>query len=116
MIARLDLGAINDLREALPRFVHDPLPHLHGLKSDQRLGYWLDEIRDAFADGSSIAFASIVSGAINGFLVYNDSPWDSEITRRRMGTVKHLAVSHGDRFGTEILRLDRRKHAACLTR
>lgn len=103
MIARLDLGAINDLREALPRFAHVPLAHLHRLKRDQRLAYWLDEIRDAFADESSIAFASTVSGAINGFVVYNDSPWDSEITGRRIGTVKHLAASSTDRVGTEIL-------------
>jgi ribosomal protein S18 acetylase RimI-like enzyme len=103
MIARLDLGAINDLREALPRFAHVPLSHLHRLKSDQRLAYWLDEIRGAFADESSIAFASTISGAINGFVVYNDSPWDSEITGRRIGTVKHLAVSPSDGVGTEIL-------------
>jgi ribosomal protein S18 acetylase RimI-like enzyme len=104
MIARLDLGAINDLREALPRFAHVPLPYLRHLKSDQRLAYWLDEIRDCFADESSIAFASIVSGAINGFVVYNDSPWDSQITGRRIGTVKHLAVSSDPRVGAEILR------------
>jgi len=104
MIARLDLGAINDLREALPRFAHVPLLHLDHLKSDQRLAYWLDEIRDCFADESSIAFASIVSGTINGFVVYNDSPWDSQITGRRIGTVKHLAVSSDGRVGAEILR------------
>jgi len=104
MIARLDLGTINDLREALPRFAHVPLSHLRHLTSDQRLAYWLDEIRDCFADESSIAFASIVSGTINGFLLYNDSPWDSQITGRRIGIVKHLAVSSDPRVGVEILR------------
>jgi ribosomal protein S18 acetylase RimI-like enzyme len=103
MIARLDLEAINDLREALPRFAHVPLPHLHHLKSDQRLAYWLDEIRDSFAKDSSIAFASIVSGIINGFIVYNDSPWDSEITGRRIGIVEHLAVTPDDCVSSEIL-------------
>ena len=103
MIARLDLGAINDLRDALPRFAHVPLAHLHSLNSAQRLAYWLDEIRNAFADESSIAFASILSGAINGFVVYNDSPWDSEITGRRIGTVKQLAAVSADRSDTEIL-------------
>jgi ribosomal protein S18 acetylase RimI-like enzyme len=104
MIARLDLSAIGDLREVLPRFSHHPLPHLPHLKSDQRLAHWLDEITDCFADDSSIAFASIVSGIINGFVIYNDSPWDSRITARRIGTVKHLAVSSDRRVGAEILR------------
>jgi ribosomal protein S18 acetylase RimI-like enzyme len=103
MIARLDLAAINDLRQALPRFAHVPLAHLHHLKPDQRLAYWFDEIRECLADESSIAFGSVVSGSINGFIVYNDSPWDSQITGRRIGTVKHLAVAPDDRAGAEIL-------------
>jgi ribosomal protein S18 acetylase RimI-like enzyme len=103
MIARLDLTAINDLHEALPRLAHVPLGHLHHLNSDQRRAYWLDEISQSLADESSIAFAWIASGTINGFIVYNDSPWDSQITGRHIGTVKHLAVSPGDRVGTEIL-------------
>ena len=44
MIARLDLAAIDELKEALPRFTHKPLPHLSYLKPDQIEGYWLDEI------------------------------------------------------------------------
>jgi ribosomal protein S18 acetylase RimI-like enzyme len=103
MIARLDSAAINDLREALPRFVHVPLAHLHHLNSDQRRAYWLDEITQSLADESSIAFAWIASGTIDGFIVYNDSPWDSQITGRRIGTVKHLAVTRDARAGTEIL-------------
>jgi ribosomal protein S18 acetylase RimI-like enzyme len=74
------------------------------LKPDQRLAYWLDEIRDCLLDESSIAFASIISETINGFVVYNDSPWDSQITGRRIGTVKHLGVSSDRRARAEILR------------
>jgi len=50
MIARLDSGVVKELREALPRFAHVPLAHLHHLKSDQRLNYWLDEITHSLAD------------------------------------------------------------------
>ena len=100
MIARLDLAAIDDLREALPRLAHVPLAHLHHLTSDQRLAYWLDEITQSLADESSITLGSITSGMINGLLTYSDSPWDSRITGQRIGTVKHLAVT---RAGAEIL-------------
>jgi ribosomal protein S18 acetylase RimI-like enzyme len=103
MIARLDLPAIHDLRVALPRFARVPLAHLHHLNSEQRRAYWLDEVTRSLANESSIAFVSIVSGTINGFIVYNDSPWDSEITGRRIGTVEHIAVATGDDSGTEIL-------------
>ena len=103
MIARLDLAAIHDLREALPRFARVPLAHLHPLNPEQRQAFWLDEITQSLANESSIAFVSTVSGTINGFIVYNDSPWDSEITGRRMGTVEHIAVAGGDDSGTEIL-------------
>jgi ribosomal protein S18 acetylase RimI-like enzyme len=103
MIARVYLAAINQLRDALPRFAHPPLCHLHHLNSDQRRAYWLNEISKSLADESSIAFASIVSGNVNGLLIYNDSPWDSQITGRRIGNVKHLAVTTDDYAGTDIL-------------
>src|ERR1043166_8685435 len=102
MITRLDLTAINDLHEAFPRFAHVPLAHLHHLNSDQRRAYWLDEIRQSLADESSIAFAWSGSGTINGFIVYSDSPWDSQVTGRHIGTVRHLAVTRDARRGTEI--------------
>ena len=44
MIARFDLTAIDELKRALPRFTHKPLPHLSYLKPDQIEGYWLDDI------------------------------------------------------------------------
>jgi ribosomal protein S18 acetylase RimI-like enzyme len=103
MIARLDLAAINDLREALPQFAHIPLAHLHHLTSDQRLAWWLDEISQSLADESSIVLGSMVSGTLNGFVVYNDSPWDSQITGRHIGNIKHLAVATDDHAATEIL-------------
>jgi predicted N-acetyltransferase YhbS len=103
MIARLDLEAINQVRDALPRFTHPPLGHLHHLNPDQQRAQWLNEISKSLADESSIAFASIVSGNVNGLLIYNDSPWDSQITDRRIGNIKHLAVATDDRAATEIL-------------
>jgi ribosomal protein S18 acetylase RimI-like enzyme len=92
MIARLDLGAIQDLREALPCFTHVPLAHLHHLSSDQRRAHWIDKISQGLAKESSIGFQSVVSGETNGFIVYNDSAWDSNIMGRRVGTIEHLAV------------------------
>ena len=55
MIARLDLPAIDDLREALPGFARVPLAHLHHLNPEQRRAYWLDEITRSLANESSIA-------------------------------------------------------------
>ena len=104
MIARLDLTAINDLREALPLFTHLPLAHLPHLSPDQRRAYWLDEIRQSLAEETSIAFGWLASGRISGFIIYNDSPWDSRIIGRRIGTVNHLAVTRDEPAGVEILR------------
>jgi predicted N-acetyltransferase YhbS len=103
MIAQVYLAAINQLRDALPRFTHPPLGHLHHLNPDQHRAHWLNEISKSLADESSIAFASIVSGNINGLLIYNDSPWDSQITRTRIGNIKHLAVATDDHAATEML-------------
>ena len=103
MIARLDLAAIHDLHVALPRFARVPLPHLQHLNSEQRQAFWLDEISQSLANESSTGFVSIDSGTINGFIFYNDSPWDSEITGRRIGTVERIAVAVGDDSGSEIL-------------
>jgi len=103
MIARLDLPAIHDLCEALPHFAHLPLAHLHDLSSERRRAYWLDEISQSLAKESSIAFQWVASATIKGFIVYNDSPWDTEITGRRIGAIEHIAVAAGDDSGTEIL-------------
>jgi ribosomal protein S18 acetylase RimI-like enzyme len=103
MIVPLDMRALGDLREALPHFAHVPLAHLHDLSAERRLTYWLDEISQSLTKTSPIAFQWVASGTIKGFVVYNDSPWDSEITGRRIGTVEHIAVAAGDDSGTEIL-------------
>jgi len=92
MIAGLDLGTIHGLREALPRLSYVPLAHLHHLSSHQRLAYWIDQISQGLAKESSIGFQSVVSGETNGFIVYNDSAWDSNIMGRRVGTIEHLAA------------------------
>jgi ribosomal protein S18 acetylase RimI-like enzyme len=104
MIARLDVTAINDLREALPRFTHVPLAYLPHLNFEQRLACGLDEISQSLAEETSIAFGSFVDGRIDGFIIYGDSPWDSRIIGRRIGTVKHFAVTKDDPEGAEILR------------
>ena len=92
MIARLDLATIHGLREALPCLTHIPLAHLHHLSSNQRLAYWIDEISQGLAKESSIGFQWVASGETNGFIVYNDSAWDSNITGRHVGTVEQLAA------------------------
>ena len=104
MIERVSLAAINQLRDALPRFTHPPLGHLHHLNPDQKRTHWLNEISKSLADESSIAFASTVSGNVSGLLIYNNSPWDSQITGRRLGNIKHLAVATDDHATAEILR------------
>jgi ribosomal protein S18 acetylase RimI-like enzyme len=104
MIAPLDSTALGDLREALPRLTHVPLAHLPQLDIERRRAYWLNEISRSLADESSIAFAWVDSGRIGGLIIYHDSPWDSRIIGRRIGTVKHLAVTSDDPTGVEILR------------
>jgi dTDP-4-amino-4,6-dideoxy-D-galactose acyltransferase len=103
MIARLDLAAIHDVRQALPHFAHLPVAHLHDLSSERRRAYWLDEISQSLAKESSIALQWVASGMIKGLIIYNDSPWDSEITGRRIGAVEHIAVAAADDSGTDIL-------------
>lgn len=104
MIARLDVTAINDLRDALPGFAPVPVADWPQVNLKQRLAYWIDEIGQSLKDETSIAFGWMASGRIGGFIIYNDLPWDSRIVGRRIGSVKHLAVA-GDRAPSgEILR------------
>jgi ribosomal protein S18 acetylase RimI-like enzyme len=103
MIARLDLGTIQGLHEALRCFAHVPLAHLHHLSSEQRQDYWIDEISQSLAKESSIGFQSVVSGQTNGFIVYNDSAWDSKLMGRRVGTVEHFAARGDGPQATAIL-------------
>src|ERR1700751_5935740 len=92
MIERLDLATIHGLREALPSLTHVPLAHLYDLSSNQRLAYWIDQISQGLAKESSIGLQSVGSGETNGFIVYNDSAWDSNIMGRRVGTIEHLSA------------------------
>jgi ribosomal protein S18 acetylase RimI-like enzyme len=97
MIARLDLAAIDDVRNVLPRFKHRPLAHLSYLKRDQVEAYWLDEIARDLAEDSSISFVSRTSERINGLVLYSDSPWDTKVVGRRVAVIKHLAAADSAR-------------------
>src|SRR6266480_1054536 len=97
MIARFDLTAIDELKEALPGFTHKPLPHLSYLKRDQIDGYWLDDIAHDLTNERSTAFASYADERINGLVLYGDSPWDTKVVGRRVATIKHLTQMHGAR-------------------
>jgi len=90
MIARFDLTAIDELKEALPRFTHKPLPHLSYLKRDQIEGYWLDDIAQELKNECSTAFASYAEDRINGFVVYGDSPWDTKVVGQPVAVIKYL--------------------------
>lgn len=90
MIGRLDLTAIDELKEALPRFAYNPVAHLSYLKRDQVEAYWLDQIARDLTDTSSIAFASRISERINGLILYGDSPWDTKVVGRQVAVIKHF--------------------------
>jgi len=120
MIAQLDLAAIDDLREALPRFAHKPLTHLSYLKRGQVEAYWLDEIARDLADESSIAFASQISDRINGLVLYGDSPWDTKVVGRRVAVIKHVTEADGaqdvlDDLVGKVIRHAARRGIDCLT-
>ncbi len=122
MIARFDLAAIDDLKEALPRFAHKPLAHLSYLNRDQIEAYWLDEIARDLAGKSSIAFASRLSERIDGLVLFDDSPWDTKVVGRRIAVIKHLAEVGGARSSEvlddlldEVIRHAASRGTECLT-
>jgi dTDP-4-amino-4,6-dideoxy-D-galactose acyltransferase len=122
MIARLDLAAIDDLKETLPRFAHKPLAHLPYLKRDQVEAYWLDDIARELADESSIAFVSRDSKIIEGFVCYSDLPWDTKVVGHRIAGLKYLAeIDHArdsdalDRLLDEVIRTAASRGTECLT-
>ena len=88
MIARLDLTAINDLREALPLFDSPPARSFASFNSDQRRAYWLDEISQSLADETSIAFRV---GRPPG------ASADSSFTMIRRGTADIIGRTYGNR-------------------
>jgi GNAT superfamily N-acetyltransferase len=102
MIAQLDLAAIDDVKNVLPRFTHRRLAHLSYLKRDQVEAYCLDEIARDLADESSAAFVSQTSERINGLALYTDSPWDAQVVGREVAIIKHLAQAE-DARDSEVL-------------
>ena len=96
MIARFDLTAVENLKEALPRFTHKPLPHLSYLKPDQIEGFWLDDIAQELTNDSSTAFASYDDGRINGLVIYGDSPWDTKVVGEPVAVIKYLVGTGAD--------------------
>ena len=95
MTERVNLAALDELKEALPSFTPKPLAHLSYLKHDQLEAYWLDEITQDLAHQSSTAFVSRIPKSINGLVLYADSPWDTTVIGRRVAVVKHLAQADG---------------------
>ena len=90
MIARFDLTAVDELKEALPRFTHKPLPHLSYLKRHQIEGYWLDDIAQELKNEGSTAFASYAKDRINGLVLYSNSPWDTKVVGEAVAIIKYL--------------------------
>jgi dTDP-4-amino-4,6-dideoxy-D-galactose acyltransferase len=97
MIVRLDSAAMDELKEALPRFTQNPLSHLSYLRSDQVEGYWLDDIAQELTNERSTTFASYAEERINGFVLYGDSPWDTKVVGQPVGIIKYLAGTHETR-------------------
>lgn len=96
MIARFDLRAVDELKEALPRFTHKPLPHLSYLKRDQIEGYWLDDIARDLTNECSTAFASYAEHRVDGFVLYGDSSWDTKVIGESVAIIKYLVGAGGD--------------------
>ena len=96
MIARFDLTAIDELKEALPRFTHKALPHLSYLKRDQIEGYWLDDIAQQLTNECSTAFASYAEDRINGLVLYGDSPWDTKVVGEPVAVIKYFVGTGAD--------------------
>ena len=90
MIAPFDLAAMDELKEALPRFAHKPLSHLSYLRPEQVEGYWLDDIAQELTNECSTAFASYAEDRINGLVLYGDSPWDTKVVGEPVAVIKYL--------------------------
>ena len=121
-VAELDFAALQDLKESLPRLAHKPLAHLSYLRAGQVEAYWLDEIAQDLADESSLALVSRRSGDIDGLALCIDSPWDTQVVKRRIAIVKHLAHANNapnskalDDLLTEMTVRAARSGVECLT-
>jgi hypothetical protein len=101
MIVRLDPAAMDELKEALPRFAHKPVSHLSYLRPEQVEGYWLDDIAQELRNECSTAFASYAKDRINGLLLYGDSPWDTKVLREPTAVIKNFVGT--DREDSRVL-------------
>jgi len=98
-IKRIDPAEINVLKEALPRLRFTPLSHLPYLKRTQIEACWMDEIQETAVDTNSATFLARISDRIIGFAIYTGSPWDTRVVRRRIGSLKYLAVDTENSVG-----------------
>ena len=96
MIVRLDPAAMDELKEALPRFAHKPLSHLSYLRTEQVEGYWLDDIAQELTNECSTAFASYAEDRINGLVLYGDSQWDTKVVGEPVAVIKYLVGTGAD--------------------
>jgi ribosomal protein S18 acetylase RimI-like enzyme/GNAT superfamily N-acetyltransferase len=103
IIRKINPAEIDVVREVLPRFRFKPLSHLPYLKRAQVECYWMDEISEAAADASSVTFVAKISDRIVGFAVYTESPWDTRVIGRRIGTLKYLAADAKDSSGWNVV-------------
>ena len=122
MIAPFDLAAMDDLKEAVPRFAHKPLAHLSYLKRDQVEAYWLEEIARDLAHESSIAFVSRTSKRIDSLILCDNSDWDTKVVGRRIAVIKHIAEAEDARGSNvidalldEVIRHAFRRGIECVT-
>jgi ribosomal protein S18 acetylase RimI-like enzyme len=102
-ITRIGPADIGILRDALPSFRFEPLSHLPYLKRAQAEEYWMDQIGEEVADGSSVAFVARVSDRIAGLALYTESPWDTHVIGRRISALKYLAAEPESSLGKNVV-------------
>jgi ribosomal protein S18 acetylase RimI-like enzyme len=100
-ITRIDLKKIDVLTGSLPRFHFTPLSHLPYLKRTQIEAFWMDDIRQTAANKDSATFVASISDRVVGFTVYAESPWDSRVVGRPIGTLKYLAADTENSMGAK---------------
>lgn len=98
-VTRIDATEIDVLTGPLPRFRFTPLSHLPYLKRTQIEAFWIDDIRETAAEKDSATFVASTSDRVVGFTVYAESPWDSRLIGRPIGTLKYLAADTENSMG-----------------
>ena len=102
-ITTIDATEIDVLTGPLPRFRFTPLSHLPYLKRTQIEAFWMDDIRETAADKQSATFVATISHRVVGFTVYAESPWDSRVVGRPIGTLKYLVADTGNSMGAKAI-------------